>query len=594
MKDFIYYISIKYETNVIEATLINYVYKKLEKQILFSNKYRDTVKFVNLELFHEFEKHDFPIDIELIINLFELLICENTKIKNGIVFTPKYISDFICKNTIKDNVCFKNIIDPSCGCGIFLISAAEYLHEQTNKKFVEIFNNYIYGIDIDSDNVRRCKIVIDLYVLIKGEDNNLLNINVKQLDSLKTDWAQVFNKHDFDFILGNPPYVNTHDMSKEMSNYLKNTFTTTQNGVYNLYYAFIEYAMDFLSVNGRLGYIVPNNLLSIKSAKELRTFISNNRYIECIVDFTDNMLFKPVRTYSCILFLTKTKKENFKFANVLYTNDIERSLKTVEFNKLPISALDPKGWKLADMNTLENIQKIENQAYTISNMIKTGIATLRDNIYFVEFDGNDFFKYINEKKYIIEAAIVRKIYKISDIDKGCKYIIFPYKKSNGGYEIIDETEFKNIAPSAYAYLLAQKEELDKRDKGKKNNVAWYAYGRSQGLNKYGKKLLFPTFAGYPHFTLVDDDNSLFCNGYAVFDEGILDLSLLQRVLNSFVMHYYVSKTSYPIEGGYYCYQKKYIECFSVPNFTKEEIKYLSLLENDEFDKFLVSKYGLSI
>lgn len=60
------------------------------------------------------------------------------------------------------------------------------------------------------------------------------------------------------------------------------------------------------------------------------------------------------------------------------------------------------------------------------------------------------------------------------------------------------------------------------------------------------------------------------------------------------MHYYVSKTSYPIEGGYYCYQKKYIECFSVPNFTKEEIKYLSLLENDEFDKFLVSKYGLSI
>ena len=125
-------------------------------------------------------------------------------------------------------------------------------------------------------------------------------------------------------------------------------------------------------------------------------------------------------------------------------------------------------------------------------------------------------------------------------------------------------------------------------------MSWYAYGRTQGLSKFGKKLLFPTFAGYPHFTQIDDENSLFCNGYAIFDEGNLDFSLLQRILNSSVMNYYVSKTSYPIEGGYYCYQKKYIEHFSIPNFSSEEAKQLYSLKEDEFEKFLICKYGISI
>ena len=74
----------------------------------------------------------------------------------------------------------------------------------------------------------------------------------------------------------------------------------------------------------------------------------------------------------------------------------------------------------------------------------------------------------------------------------------------------------------------------------------------------------------PRFILVDDPDALFCNGYAVFEDSSIELELLQRVLNSAVMHYYISNTSYAIEGGYYCYQKKYIERFSIPFFSLEE------------------------
>lgn len=593
INEFIHNISKQYDEKSIESTLINYVYEKQNKQIFLSDKYRNTMKYVNLDLFHKFEEINFPIDIEIIINLFELLVDKETKTENGVVFTPKYISDYISKNTIeRKQKC--SIIDPSCGCGIFLISAAESLYKHTNMSYVEIFNDCIYGIDIDSNNVRRCKIVIDLFVLMNGEDNALINAQIKQYDSLKADWNKAFNKKHFDYIVGNPPYVNTHDISKDVSNYLKEKFFTTKNGIFNIFYAFIEHAMQFISTSGRLSYIVPNNFLSIKSAENLRSFISKNNYIERIVDFTDNMVFKPVKTYNCIIFLTKKKKELFEYSNILHTDNIRLALETAKFDKLPISALKSGGWNLADFKTLENIEKIENQEFPIGNMIRTGIATLRDNIYIVEYDGSEFFKIINNKRYIIEPDIVQKIYKIPDMDNGCKYIIFPYRKVDKGFEIIKESELKKTVPNAYRYLLSQKEELDKRDKGKKNKVSWYAYGRTQGLSKFGKKLLFPTFARYPHFTQIDDENSLFCNGYAIFDEGNLDFSLLQRILNSSVMNYYVSKTSYSIEGGYYCYQKKYIEHFSIPNFSSEEVKQLYSLKKDEFEKFLICKYGISI
>ena len=139
-----------------------------------------------------------------------------------------------------------------------------------------------------------------------------------------------------------------------------------------------------------------------------------------------------------------------------------------------------------------------------------------------------------------------------------------------------------------------KNELDSRDKGKANPVAWYAYGRTQGLNKYGKKLLFPTFTNVPQFMMVEDESALFCNGYGIFENDYLDLEELISVLNSKVMEYYVANTSYAIEGGYYCYQKKYIEKFSIPYFDEGERKLLRNGNKQDIDEMLLEKYGLVI
>lgn len=136
---------------------------------------------------------------------------------------------------------------------------------------------------------------------------------------------------------------------------------------------------------------------------------------------------------------------------------------------------------------------------SIKEFIRTGIATLRDGVYLVECDNNGYFKRIGTQKYYIESDLVKPIYKIPDlkqhdnIEDAKRYIIFPYVKSTNGYTLIDENVFLSSFPLTYACLSLQREELDSRDKGKGNPQGWYAYGRTQGLNKYGKNFCFQHF-----------------------------------------------------------------------------------------------------
>ena len=74
-----------------------------------------------------------------------------------------------------------------------------------------------------------------------------------------------------------------------------------------------------------------------------------------------------------------------------------------------------------------------------------------------------------------------------------------------------------------------------------------------------------------------------------------NILVVQKILNSFVMDYYVSNTSVSIQGGFPCYQKNFIEKFTIPNFTKEEINILkSLTDKMEIDEFLIEKYQINL
>jgi len=176
---------------------------------------------------------------------------------------------------------------------------------------------------------------------------------------------------------------------------------------------------------------------------------------------------------------------------------------------------------------------------------------------------------------------------------------------------IPEDDFKKKFPKCYAYLLSVKEDLLARDKGKVTYEPFFVWGRTQGLTRKGKKILNPTFSQHPRFLLVEEEEGFFTNGYGLYFREqesnslsndfinpitqLENIDVVQKILNSIVMDYYVSKTSVSIEGGYPCYQKNFIEKFTIPEFTEKEIKIIrSLSNNNEIDDFLIEKYQLNL
>ena len=542
-------------------------------------------------------------DIE---NLLELLIDSDVKKNQGVVFTPEYIVDYILQETCQNISIHSKIADLSCGCGAFLLRATEFLYYKMNIPIISIIENNIFGFDINENSIRQSKILLTLLVISNREDQYNINFNLHTTDTLKDDISQ-YTKNGFDYIVGNPPYVNTHDLTKNDIEYLKENYKTTQKGTFNIFYAFIERGLKLLSNNGRLGYIVPNNFLVISAAYPLRDFLQFNKNIEKIIDFDSNVIFNPVKTYNAIVILSNTDKQEFEFVKIPYTHNIEEKINSAEFISIQYDSLDSKSWHLLSKKEQQNIHNIERIGFQIGDFIKTGIATLSDKYYMIDKTIEDDIYYYKEYlgiKYPIEKSIVRKLTKISncktenEVKNHSLGIIFPYKIIATSVSIIDELEIQSIYPNTYMYFQAIRSELKKRDKGQSNLPVWYAYGRSQSLNLIGTRLLFPTFSKYPRFMKENENKALFCNGYALFlDDNIFVKykDIIQKVLNSSIMKYYIDKTSYSIEGEFRCYQKKFVKNFSIPYFDDFEIKFLEETNNvEKINEFLIKKYNLKL
>lgn len=554
--------------------------------------------------------------IKTLENYLELLIPKQDRKLNGAFFTPSYIVNYIIEH-IAPKLNDKTI-DPSSGCGAFLIGLVEYYDSKYQKSVKEIVRENIYGADILDYNIKRAKLLLSLLALQKGEILDDKDFNLYQIDSLRHNWGKFY-----DNVIGNPPYVKFQDLSQDNREFLADDkWESITGGTFNLYFAFFELGYKLLKEGGKLGYITPNNYFTSLSGESLRVFFANRKCLDEIIDFGSKKVF-DVQTYTAITFLSKKENEIVSYDRIDEIQEPESFLSAVKGSPIVVANMKAKKWRLLKSDERENIENIENIGTPIRQMfdICVGIATLKDDIFFVDGnlqEGNYLTKKgYDGKSYKIELDITRNVYKISDfksqrdISLNTRKIIFPYS-INGTTSVIPEDIFMEKYPFCYEYLLSVKEDLLLRDKGKVQICPFYAWGRTQGLAKFGKKILNPTFSQRPRFLLVDDEDAVFTNGYGIFFKSqensnlfhgqissplcnVENIDLVQKILNSEVMHYYISKTSVAIEGGYPCYQKNYIERFSIPDFSPNEISELRTINDPmEINSFLVEKYHLNL
>lgn len=547
-------------------------------------------------------------------NYLELIIPITDRKVNGAFFTPDYIIDFII-NEIQPKEDDTNL-DPSCGCGAFLVGLIDYYKRTFNKSVQKIVKENIFGSDILEYNIHRTKLILSIYALQNGEHLNDSDFNLFHQDSLKADWKQ-----KFDNIIGNPPYVKFQDLSDENRVYLARHWTTVEGGTFNLYFAFFELGYKLLKSTGKLGYITPNNYFTSLAGEALRKYFQKQKCVTRIVDFSHKKVF-DAQTYTAITFLNKLQNEAITYDRIKEKQSPDVFLAKANGSPNYLENLNAKKWRLLKADEQQNIKTIETIGNPIGKLfdICVGIATLKDEVFFIDgskTSNSYYLKTTLNGTFEIEREAVKPVYKISDFKTqdealhNTRKIIFPYRIKNGIAIPIPESEFKKKFPKCYTYLLSEKETLLTRDKGKVIFEPFYVWGRTQGLTKTGKKILNPTFSQHPRFLLVDEDDAYFTNGYGLFfkeqstNELFSDLinpitkveniDIVQKILNSCIMDYYVSKTSVAIEGGYPCYQKNFIEKFTIPELTEKEIRIIRELDGvEEINEFLIEKYQLNV
>ena len=539
---------------------------------------------------------------EELIELFEFVVSPADRIINGAIYTPQNIRTFIISeafekiNSINESI---KISDIAMGCGGFLFNASIELKKRTGKTYSEIFRKHVFGIDIQEYSVNRTKLLLTLLAFQSGEDVEEFDFNLFKGNSLDFNWrTKIIDFNGFSVILGNPPYVCARNLDIETKEKLKN-WEVCQSGNSDLYIPFFQIAIENLCVNGILGFITMNSFFKSLNGRALRDYFQRKELTISIIDFGSEQIFKSKNTYTCICFI-ENRNQNF----ISYKQSGSKHLKEKQsFKKINYGVLDSKkGWNLNDNKT---ISKIESTGSPFGELYQTrhGIATLKNDIYIfrpVDEDKNYFYLQ-NGSLYRIEKDICKDIINSNKLSREISLnrlkekVIFPYDQHEKP-KLLDEKLMKEKFPETYKYLQNKKKILAERDKGNGNYENWFAFGRTQSLEKIRNKMFFPKYSDRtPNFIINSDDDLLFYNGLAVVGSSELEMKIIKKIMESNIFWYYIKTTSKPYSSDYYSLNGNYIKNFGVCHLTDEEKKFLiKETDKDVLNDFFEDRYELKV
>jgi len=448
----------------------------------------------------------------------------------------------------------QSVLDPACGDGRFLVPIVKFFIENSSgEKLIQRLES-VSGWDIDPEAIAQCRQNLDDLV---RPLNLIINWKLFNLNALE----QIKSAKKFDLIIGNPPYIRIQHLPVAQRKFIQSVYSFCSSGSTDTYLAFFQLASELLTENGSCAFITPNSFFTSQTGKPLRSYFKYNRNLKQITNYGTIRIFEKTGTYAAITIFSKKDSENFRFETV--DNEWNYSARNIPFDELEedgqwkLSVVKPTyipGIKLGDLC-----------------QISVGITTLSDSFYlFSILDENENLARAiskNNKVVTIEKTLLKPVVKGSKLktssDPITEYILFPYSKDGTGkHKIIQEEVLKTDYPYAYKYLRGIKKELLKRDNGKPNTVAWYAFGRSQGLDSsFGKKIIFSPMNRFPNFIMYENPDCSVYSGYFIKYGG--DYQALLAQLNSQRMADFIATAGRDFQGGYKGYNKKVVENFVI-------------------------------
>lgn len=200
------------------------------------------------------------------------------------------------------------------------------------KEYVEIKGDVLepsFGTGNFVSELKKLNVSIDALEIHKKVYKEIDGVN-----TIKDDFIfHKFNKK-YDFIIGNPPYIELinsfyNDKRKEV---LTKKFKDNIKGRHNLIHYFMDKSFDLLKDGGVLAFLLPSTILSSPWYNMMRKQIYEEY---TVLDIVENIPFKEVAIDVCLLIIQKTKDEEHK--NISLSDNFYVLTKNVtDVNKLTL------------------------------------------------------------------------------------------------------------------------------------------------------------------------------------------------------------------------------------------------------------------
>ncbi|MDK2063814.1 Eco57I restriction-modification methylase domain-containing protein [Aliarcobacter butzleri] len=537
--------------------------------------------------------------------------------KDGVFYTPEYITKYIVENTLgkmcldkreelnlsnitvpvnpkkltkveqqtKDNLeIYKDwlfnlkILDPACGSGAFLNQALEYLikeHKQLQNDLAlmgDLFSSYtveesvlehnLYGVDINEDAVEIAKLSLWLRTAKRGRPLTKLADKIVCANSLL---EMPFSENSFDVVIGNPPYFNiqTFGAKSPIAQAIQNKYPEIWQDKSDILFYFIALAIKL--TKNKVGFIVSNAFMFSDKAQKLRNFILENSNISKITNFEKYMVFEDASVTTAIIELDKNQKSNktlaYNFVEKNYTQNDVYEVLIKQDKYFEVELKENSVYALVD-NKINSInEKIDKNYSKLNEIFKIGkgMETAANDVFIFKNYPNNFPKEFIKKR--MSGEIIGK-YEIKDLKE---FIIY--------FENIEK--FEDLPVEIQNHLLENKEFLENRATVKNEGRIWWRYSRPMHKDFYHLNKIWCSYRAKENIFCFDDTKEYIglTNTTVIFDTNEdLDLKYLLALLNSKTLNFRYKSIGKQTGSGVYEYFENGVGKLPIPKIDEESQK----------------------
>jgi hypothetical protein len=528
----------------------------------------------------------------------------STSNERGAVFTRFEVVEFMLDlvgYTSDKHLHRLQLLEPSFGGGEFLLEAVRRLlaaWKADGQK--SSLDDCIRGVELHIGTFQSAR--VDLLALLskegfaKAESDRLASRWLSSGDFLLTPI-----EGEFDFVVGNPPYVRQELIPEALITQYRKLYSTLYDRA-DLYVPFIERSLRLLRQGGALCFICADRWTKNRYGGPLRAYVSKEFHLRTYVDMVDTPAFSSeVIAYPAITIIERAEAGPTMVAE---RPAIDRQRLTWLTKALHRGKPDPahgvsvvdfvvqgsEPWVLTSSKERALLRRLEARFPVLEEAgckVGIGVATGADKAFIGPMEGLD-----------VEPSRKLPLVTTKDIASGSVQwrghgVINPFEDDG---KLVDLAAY----PKLRAYLEERRNAIAGRHVAQKSPANWYrTIDRITPSLARKPKLLIPDIKGSAH--VVYEEGMLYPhhNLYFVLSEE-WDLHALQAVLMSRVAKHFVAAYATTMRGGFLRFQAQYLRRIRIPHWIdvpqqlrKKLIDAAQRLDLTACDQAACELYGLS-